>query len=327
MSGLGEFELIARFFTRPTLERQGVGDDCALIDVDSQTLALTTDMLLEGVHFLPDVDPRSLGHKSLAVNLSDLAAAGARPRCFLLGLALPQADEEWLFGFSQGLFALAQRYECALVGGDMTRSVRIGDASGGVAISITAIGDVPRELCRGRSGANIGDDIWVSGRLGDAMLGLEIRRGELDLPEEQRAECFRRMDRPEPRIALGRELLGLASAAADISDGLLGDLGHILDRSGVGAEIDTAAVPRSDWTRGLDIATQRRLVLTGGDEYELVFTAPTMHRGAIAALATPEVPLTRIGRTEEATGMRLRGEDGKLIETTLRSFDHFAPRT
>jgi len=187
---LGEFELIARYFARPTGERQGIGDDCALIDVGGQTLAITSDMLLEGVHFLPDVDPEALGHKALAVNLSDLAAAGARPRCFLLDLALPRADARWLEAFSRGMFALAQSHGCALIGGDTTRAPQGAGVAGVLSIAITAIGEIDRARYAGRSGARPGDDIWVSGSLGEAALALAMRAARSIFPERPvRAAC------------------------------------------------------------------------------------------------------------------------------------------
>jgi len=327
VTALSEFALIARFFSRPSGERQGVGDDCALIDVGAQTLAITTDMLLEGVHFLSGADPEALGHKALAVNLSDLAAAGARPRCFLLDLALPQADEAWLEAFSRGMYALAEEHACALVGGDTTRAPRINGARGPVAISITAIGAVDREHYRGRSGAAAGDDIWVSGRFGEAALALAIRRGQLDVPAPYRDACLQRMDRPTPRVALGLALVGLATSAIDVSDGLLGDLGHILERSGVSAELWWQDVPRSEVFLQLDVALQQKFVLAGGDDYELIFTARPADRDAIRALAVGGVGLTRIGRIGSGQGLRLLDGDGSIIEATLQSFDHFASGT
>ena len=325
MAALGEFAIIERYFTRPCAERQAVGDDCALIDVGAQTLAITTDMLLEGVHFLAHADAEALGHKSLAVNLSDLAAAGARPRCFLLGLAISQPDERWLADFSRGLFALAQEYHCALIGGDTSRSVPVVPGhEGPIWISITAIGEVDRALLRGRSGARPGDDIWVSGRLGEAALALAIRRGQREVSAESREECLRRMDRPEPRVALGLSLAGLASAAIDLSDGLVGDLGHVLERSQVGARVHWPNVPRAEVFQTMDVATQQQFVLAGGDDYELLFTAPPARRAAIGALSTPALALTRIGQIEAQPGLRLVDGSGALIKATLQSFDHFA---
>lgn len=328
VAALSEFELIARYFTRACKERQGIGDDCALIDVGKQTLAITTDMLLEGVHFLTQADPEALGHKALAVNLSDLAAAGARPRCFVLGIAIPRPDEHWLAAFSRGLFALAKQYSCTLVGGDTSRSAPVDSASGGATwISITAIGQVDRRRARGRSGAKAGDDIWVSGRLGEAALALAIRRGQRQVPSPHREACLRRMDWPQPRVALGLALAGVASAAIDVSDGLVGDLGHVLERSGVGARVTWPDVPRAAIFKQLDVATQQQLVLAGGDDYELLFTAPASRRAAIKTLATRQVPLTRIGQIEASPGLRVVDDRGALIEATLQPFDHFVSGT
>ncbi len=332
---LGEFDLIARYFSRPTAERQGIGDDCALLDAGDQTLAITSDMLLEGTHFLRGADAEAVGHKSLAVNLSDLAAAGARPRCFLLDLALPQVDERWLEGFSRGLFALAQAHGCTLVGGDTTRAPRVAGGAGPITIAITAIGTVDPDRYRGRSGARAGDDLWVSGQLGAAMLALAHRRGELVIPAARRAACLLRMDRPEPRVALGRSLAGRASAMIDVSDGLLGDLAHILERSGgatpLGAEIDWPRLPRDPVFDAFASAVQQRCVLAGGDDYELLFTAPVAQRDAIASLASAAVPVTRIGRILAAPGVYVRsGIDGSgaLLDADVQSFDHFlAPET
>ena len=320
---LDEFGLIARYFTRPVPERQGVGDDCALIDVGAATLALTTDMLVEGVHFFPGAEPDALGHKCLAVNLSDLAAAGARPRSFLLALALPAPDPAWLEAFSRGLFALAQEHDCHLIGGD---TVRAAPRGGPLTVAITAIGEVDPGMVRGRSGARPGDDVWVSGWLGEAALALAARRGELPV-EALGAEaetCFRRMDRPQPRIALGRGLAGLATAAADVSDGLVGDLGHILERSGVGAELIWDDVPRAPAFAGLGAVWQQHCILAGGDDYELVFTAAPGNRDAVlAAGARSGVPVFRIGRIDTAQGLRLRSAAGARIGDTLKSFNQF----
>jgi thiamine-monophosphate kinase len=349
VAALGEFELIARYFTRPGRERQGIGDDCALIDVADRTLALTTDLLVEGVHFFPGAPAEALGHKALAVNLSDLAAAGARPRCFLLGLTLPRADPSWLEDFSRGLFALADAHGCTLIGGDTTRAPLIDVPGAGadraarvagttipatdiasavrgpLTISITAIGEVDRQALRGRSGARPGDDIWVSGRLGEAALGLAIRRGQIRLPDLDRDACLLRMDRPTPRVELGLAIAGIADAAIDVSDGMVGDLGHILARSGVGATVRWADVPRAACFDHLDIALQHRCVLAGGDDYELVFTAPPERRPAICALVTADLALTRIGSIESSPGLRVLDDTGIPLRTTLSGFDHFGP--
>ncbi len=324
MAALGEFALIARYFAREAGERQGVGDDCALIDVGERTLALTSDMLLEGVHFLSGADPQSLGHKCLAVNLSDLAAAGARPRCFLLDLCLPVADPDWLEAFSHGLFALADEHACALIGGDTIRAAPVQSAPGPLTVAITAIGEVDRNSYCGRSGARAGDDIWVSGRLGEAALALALRRGQVELASPYREQCLQRMDRPSPRVALGLALAGVATASIDISDGLLGDLGHILERSGVGAQIRWDDVPRSEVFGQFSVALQQKCVLAGGDDYELLFTASPAARGFLEAMVAVGSALTRIGRVRAEQGLLLLDGDGAQIAATLASFDHFA---
>jgi thiamine-monophosphate kinase len=319
---LTEFELIARYFTRPVHERQGIGDDCALIDVGDRTLAITTDLLTEHTHFFSDVDPSSLGHKALAVNLSDLAAAGARPRCFLLSLSVPRADPVWLEAFSRAMFELADREGCELVGGDTTRAPRMADQPGPVTVCITTIGEVDRSFVRGRGGAQVGDDLWVSGQLGDAALAVAHRLGQVRLTDQAALACRQRLDWPQPRLALGLALRGLASAVIDISDGLLGDLGHVLERSGVGARVNAVDVPRSDILRGIEPELQRRCVLAGGDDYELLFTAAPARRGAVAAAGQDCcVAITRIGTVTSEAGIGLVGDRG--IDATLRGYDHF----
>lgn len=319
---MGEFDLIERFFKRPATHADlGVGDDCALLSPrPGHQLAISTDMLVEGRHFLPTVDPARLGHKCLAVNLSDLAACGAQPRAFLLSLSLPQADESWLCAFSQGLFALAQSQGCELIGGDTTR--------GPLCISITVFGDVPHGQALLRSGARAGDDLYVSGTLGDARLALEAFRGTLNLPGDVFLHCRERMELPAARTALGMALRGLATSAADISDGLLGDLGHILRQSGVGARIDLTALDQLLGVRHLYTPPEhwlRTCVLTGGDDYELVFTAPAGLREAVAAAAEVcQTPVSRIGVLEAQVGLRLAHADGRLTDAPLTGFDHFA---
>ena len=320
---MNEFELIARYFARPVRERQGIGDDCALIDVGDTTLAITTDSLTEHIHFFPDVDPASLGHKALAVNLSDLAAAGARPRCFLLSLSLPRADPAWLDAFSRALFDLAGREGCELIGGDTTRAPSIAGQDGPVTICVTAIGEVERCSVRGRGGARAGDDLWVSGQLGDAALAVAHALGQVRLDRESARACRRRLDWPQPRVRLGLALRGLATAAIDVSDGLVGDLGHVLQRSGVGAGVNVPDVPRSDTLRAVESELQRRCVLAGGDDYELLFTASPDDGEAIAAAGKDCcIAITRIGTVTLERGLRLVGDRG--IDATLRGFDHFA---
>ena len=328
---MGEFELIARYFTRPVRRAAlGVGDDCALLaPAPGMQLAVSCDMLVLGRHFFADVAPRTLGHKALAVNLSDLAACGARPLAFTLALALPTADEPWLEAFSQGLWALAEAHGCELIGGDTTR--------GPLNLCITVFGEVPAGAALLRSGARPGDDIYVSGTLGDACLALQALQGQLVLPADVLARARQRLEQPTPRIALGLALQGVASACADISDGLLGDLGHILEASAVGATLDTAITSKliaedlasmrlEDPFRaqnGPDLAA--RCTLAGGDDYELVFCAAAARRNAVqAAAAASATPVTRIGRIDAAPGLRLHDAAGAALNWRLDSFDHFA---
>jgi thiamine-monophosphate kinase len=325
--GVGEFDLIARYFKRPTRQAAlGIGDDCALLQpTPGMQLAISSDMLVEGRHFLSTVEPARLGHKALAVNLSDLAACGARPLAFTLALALPSADETFLAGFSQGLLALADAHECELVGGDTTR--------GPLNICITVFGEVPAGQALLRSGARAGDDLYVSGHLGDARLALEVFRGNMAVPAEVFASARNRMEQPTPRVALGLALRGVASAAIDISDGLLGDLGHVLRASGVGARIDTdvamqltAAYLDHPETRNL-LKPEKwlELAISGGDDYELAFTAPPSARTAVqAAAAASATRVTRIGQIEAEAGVRLADAQGVVTTPDWASFDHFA---
>lgn len=286
----------------------GIGDDCAVLRPNAGLeLALTTDMLVEGRHFAADVDPRSLGHKSLAVNLSDLAAMGAEPRYALLALGLPSADAAWVEPFAAGLFALADRHGVELIGGDTTRSsLRT--------ITITAIGELPAGVAMYRSSAQPGDDIWVSGELGGAALALQ--RPDI-------AEVAKRLHWPEPRVELGERLRGLARAAIDVSDGLAGDLGHILERSQVGAVVEYERIPRAAAFKSAR-ELEQECVLSGGDDYELLFTAPSSKRAAIDALGRElELPLTRIGAIE-GREVKLVVRDAKGQPIAHRGgYDHF----
>jgi thiamine-monophosphate kinase len=323
---MGEFDLIARYFTRqPERAVLGVGDDCALLQPRAGTqLAISSDMLVEGRHFLSTVNPAHLGHKALAVNLSDLAACGAEPLAFTLALSLPQADPAWLEPFSRGLLALADAHGCELVGGDTTR--------GPLNICITVFGEVPvvagRSQALLRSGAQVGDDVYASGSLGDARLALEVFRGQLAVPEATFTQARRRMEQPTPRVALGQALRGIATAAVDVSDGLLGDLGHVLKASRVGVCIDTAVVAELVMAHAVGAFTaQHRLAfaLSGGDDYELVFTAPAAVREAVAAAAArSQTPVTRIGCIEAEPGVRLVDGSGAPVDAAFASFDHFA---
>lgn len=320
---MNEFELIARYFDWPSGERQGVGDDCALIDLGERTIAITSDLLIEDRHFFPGTDPASLGHKALAVSLSDLAAAGARPRCFVLSLALACADPDWLRSFSAAMQALAQRQACALVGGDTTRSPDIGGARGATTIGVTAIGEVDRRFLRGRAGAGAGDDLWVCGELGDAALAVAHRRGELELSPADARDCGRRLDWPEARVELGIGLRGIATAAIDVSDGLIADLGHLLARSGLGAVLNAPDVPRSTLMRRMPARLQQRCVFAGGDDYELLFAARASDRPAVMALAQSLcIAITLIGSFTYDLGLKVLGAPD--FDATLRGYDHFA---
>jgi thiamine-monophosphate kinase len=314
-----EFELIRRYFTREVKRAKlGVGDDCALLAVpQGQELVVSTDMLVSGVHFLADTRADWLGHKALAVNLSDLAAMGATPRWAMLALSLPAADENWLKEFSRGLLALADIYDVELVGGDTTK--------GPLNICITVGGEVPAGQALRRDGAQVGDDIWVTGTIGDAALSLAGSKGEIELRAANASKLAERLHQPQPRIEAGIALRGVAHAAIDISDGLAQDLGHILERSDCGAEIDAEAIPRSPelaYYAGQDVTT--RCQLAGGDDYELCFTAPASARGAIEALAIKlGLSMTRIGRIEAGPELKIRDARGNDLAPAVAGFDHF----
>lgn len=321
MSVIGEFDLIARWFTRPARRAAlGVGDDCALLNLTpGMQLATSSDMLVEGRHFLSTVAPQRLGHKALAVNLSDLAACGAQPLAFTLALALPRIDEAFLEGFSRGLLALADAHGCELVGGDTTQ--------GPLNLCITVFGEVPPGQALLRSGARDGDEIWVSGTLGDARLALEVFRGSVALAGDGFEQVRAAMELPTPRVALGIAMRGIATSAIDVSDGLLGDLGHILKRSNAGATLQVDALPRSAVLAAQPLALQRNCTLAGGDDYELVFTAPPSQAAAVRAAAQGAgVAATRIGRIEPAAhGLRLVDGDGAAVDQRFAAFDHFKP--
>jgi thiamine-monophosphate kinase len=274
-------------------------------------------MLVEGRHFLSTVAPERLGHKALAVNLSDLAACGAEPLGFTLALSLPRADPAFLAPFARGLRALAEAHGIELVGGDTT--------AGPLAVCITVFGEVPPGAALRRSGARAGDRLWVSGRLGDARLALEVFRGTRALPGADFEAVRAAMETPQPRVALGLALRGLATSAIDHSDGLLGDLGHVLRASGVGATVERDAVPRSAILAAQPAAWQQTCVLAGGDDYELLFTAPPAADDAVrAAGRAAGVDVTPIGRIEAAPGLRVLDAQGRPVATDGRGFDHFA---
>ena len=315
---IGEFELIERYFTRPPRRiAVGVGDDCAVLAPrPGHELCVSSDLLVEGRHFLSTVAPERLGHKALAVNLSDLAACGAEPLAFTLALALPQAEPAFLEGFAKGLFALADAHGCELAGGDTTR--------GPLAICITVFGEVPAGTALRRSGARAGDILWASGTFGDARLALEAFRGTVELEAAAFAHARDAMETPQPRVALGAALRGIATSAIDVSDGLLGDLGHVLRRSGAGATVLVDAVPRSAVLAAQPPARQRLCTLAGGDDYELLFTAPPAAQAAVRAAGDlAGVAVTPIGRIEAAPGLHLVDGDGRAVENRYVAFDHF----
>jgi thiamine-monophosphate kinase len=316
---MGEFELIHRFFERGPARRAelGIGDDCALLRPQQAgaTLAVSTDMLVGGRHFFDDVPADALGHKALAVNLSDLAAMGAQPLAFTLALALPQADEAWLEAFARGLHETADRFDCELVGGDTTR--------GPLNICITVFGELPAGVALRRDRAEPGDDLWVSGALGGAafavrerVLGRALAAGEAALL---------RLQRPQPRVALGMALRHLARAAIDLSDGLLADLGHVCERSRVGARIEWDRIPSDPCLGGLPQRERAALALAGGDDYELLFTAAPENRSALDALAVSlGLPLTRIGRIVPGSEVQLFDARGATMSVDGTGYDHFA---
>jgi thiamine-monophosphate kinase len=316
----GEFDLIRRHFARP-VERAvlGIGDDCALLaPTPGMQLAVSSDLLVEGRHFPSTVAPERLGHKALAVNLSDLAACGAAPLAYTLALALPRPDEGFLAGFARGLHALADQHGIELVGGDTT--------AGPLAICITVFGEVPAGAALRRDGARAGHRLWVSGTLGDARLALEGFRGGVDLPGGQFEQVRRAMEQPTPRVALGIALRGVASAAIDLSDGLVGDLGHVLAASRVGATLHVDALPRSAVLGAQPLALQRLCTLAGGDDYELLFAAPPSQDGAVRAAAKRAgVAATCIGALTAEPGLRLLDRDGRALDAApYAGFDHFA---
>ena len=335
-SPLGEFDLIQRFFKagadamHPNDEKVialGIGDDCALLKpAAGEEIAITSDMLVEGRHFFMDANPGLLGRKALAVNLSDLAAMGAKPIGFTLSIALPNVDIAWLEAFSKGLFAVANQYSCPLIGGDTT--------AGPLTISITAFGSIPSGKAIRRSGAKVGHDIWASGTIGDARLALAALRHEITLPESDLKQIEHRMHNPTPRVELGMTIRELASAALDISDGLLGDLHHILKQSQVSAKVFLDQIPKSETLQKQSEDIQNQFAASGGDDYEICFTAPTEKRDVIDEISTAlNLPLTRIGSITEKVGaaekLSLFNKNGGLLDETksaalLKSFDHFA---
>ena len=340
-----EFQIIQSYFTLPTLRADlGVGDDCALFRVaQGHQCAVTSDMVVSGRHFFWDVDARSLGHKALAVNLSDLAAMGAEPLGFTLSLALPAVSEAWLAGFSGGLLDLAREFHCDLIGGDTTKSAASFE-NNGLVINITAFGQVPIGAAVRRDGAQVGDDVWVSGVLGDAARALVLLQREqsgdvLGVVEAEALLALRpRLERPTPRVALGMALRGVASSMLDLSDGFAGDVRHVLRASNVDVEIDCDVLPLSSTLKNLNLGQQCpiwhtwRDALTGGDDYELCFTSSPTQRDVLAELSSrAAVPLTRIGcvieRAGDAPNVRWCSEnspEGLMHMREWRGYNHFS---
>lgn len=316
-----EFELIARHFTRPTRHTiLGVGDDAALVQPrPGMQLVVTTDLLAAGTHFLADTDPANLGWKSLAVNLSDLAAMGAEPRWAVIAAALPEPDEAWIAAFARGLFEAAERFDVDVIGGDTTR--------GPLTLCPTVFGEVPAGGALTRGAGRPGDDVWISGQPGRAALGLAQLRQAARLAPDAAGECIAALERPLPRVALGLALRGLARAAIDMSDGLLADLGHILERSALGAELELERLPLAPLVAaGGDRRLALDCLLGGGDDYELIFTAaPTMRSDIEALSAKLDLPLHRIGCLVDGAPVTLvRDAEGRPVTPGRRGYEHFA---
>ena len=315
-----EFDLIKRYFHRPQPDAVlGVGDDAALVQVSpGMELAISTDMLVAGTHFYADIDPWLIGWKSMAVNISDIAAMGAQPRWATLAIALPHADEAWVARFADGLFACAEPFGVALIGGDTTR--------GPLTISVQIMGEIAPGRSLLRSNAQAGDDLWVSGPLGDAALALTAIQGRFALSEAELGACSKALHQPQPRVALGLALQGLAHSALDISDGLLADLGHILERSGVGAEVWLKAIPQSHTVSTHSHHEQvHQMILSGGDDYELCFTAPAAHRQRIADIGHRlGLTMSVIGRITASPTLTVLGLDDSPLTLKEHGFDHFA---
>lgn len=309
-----EFALIDRYFKRATSHTAlGVGDDAAIVRPSpGMELVVSTDMLVAGTHFLPDADPENLGWKVLAVNVSDMAAMGAQPKWALLAAALPAATESWIEKFARGFFACADAFDVDVIGGDTTKGPRN--------FCVTIFGELPAGQALLRSGAQPGDEVWVSGTPGRAARGLAHLQGRIVLEEPTLADCLAALHRPQPRVALGLALRGLATAAIDVSDGLLADLGHVLAASGVAATLRPAALPAPSF--------ERDCYLAGGDDYELAFTAPAARHEEVLALGQNlSLPLDCIGIIEAgvAGALTVLDQAGQPVEADRRGYDHFLP--
>jgi thiamine-monophosphate kinase len=319
---VNEFDLIRTYFAAQSLARPdvqiGIGDDAAIVRPPPGTeTVITTDVLVEGVHFFPDVDPAALGHKSLAVNLSDLAAMGAAPAWFLLNLTLPEPKASWLQALAKGMFALACEHQMQLIGGDTSR--------GPLAIGITAIGLVPDGTRLLRSGARPGDAICVTGALGDAALALAARRGKLSLRAEEIAAANERLDRPVPRVRAGMQLRDLASSAIDVSDGLLADLGHVLEASAVGARLTLQTIPLSSVYRAHLATIGWGYALAGGDDYELCVTIPRDNlERAKRSTEQNNLSLHVIGEIVPGHGIEIFDGAGQRYQPAGKGYNHFA---
>jgi len=318
-----EFDIIRHYFTRPvTKAALGVGDDAALISTTAEKeLVISVDTLVSGHHFFADTDPRQLGYKALAVNLSDMAAMGANPRWATLALTLPrnliQQNQVWLDEFAAGFFELADTYQIELIGGDTTL--------GPLNISVQIIGEVEKGKALLRSGARPGDDIWISGHLGDAALALAHEQQHIKLNPAELMQCQSALHAPIARIDLGRRLINLAHSAIDISDGLMADLEHIVECSNVSATININEIACSSILRKyLPHPVAVRCLLTGGDDYELCFTVSGKKRKEIEELSLKlAIPLTRIGRITQGKGLTVLNSDGTAITQEAKGYDHF----
>jgi thiamine-monophosphate kinase len=317
-----EFNLIKQYFTRPTRNTKlGVGDDAALISIEiGMELAISADMLVAGTHFFADCEAYALGWKSLAVNVSDMAAMGANPKWATLAIALPEVNEAWLAEFSRGFFACADSFNVDLIGGDTTR--------GPLTISVQIMGELPIGKAIKRSGAKVDDEIWVSGKLGDAALALQHMQGKQTLPEEAFILCAKALHTPQPRVALGLALQDIANSAIDISDGLLADLGHILEQSNVGAILELKNIPHftfAGFPINLHDENFRKVILAGGDDYELCFTAPLKkHAEIVKLIESTKLPLTCIGHITANTSLIVHGLENEILNIKETGFDHFS---
>ena len=317
---MSEFNLIKQHFTRPTRHTNlGVGDDAALISISpGMELAISADMLVAGTHFFADADPYHIGWKSLAVNVSDMAAMGAKPKWATLAIALPNNDTQWLSEFSRGFFACAAEFDVDLIGGDTTR--------GPLNICVQIMGEVPSGKAIKRSGAKAADDIWVSGLLGNAALALAHLQKKLTLTAQAFSACAPALHRPQARVTLGLALLGIANSAIDISDGLLADLGHILQASNVGATLQLSQIPHSEYCDFSTLHNQEiiKLLLAGGDDYELCFTAPAEKRAEILALSQKlALSLSCIGQITNDLSVVVHGLNDEILDIKETGFDHF----